>query len=104
ERNMKALAVAGRLALIGIMGGRKAELDLGRLLVKRQQIIGSLLRPRPTEEKADIIAEFNRAVMPLFARGHIAPIIHRVYPLEEAAAAHRTMEESSHFGKIVLRI
>jgi NADPH2:quinone reductase len=104
ERNMKALAVAGRLALIGIMGGRKAEIDLGRLLVKRQQIIGSTLRPRSAEEKADIIGEFNRAVMPLFAHDRIAPIIHRVYPLEEVAAAHRAMEDGSHFGKIVLRL
>jgi NADPH:quinone reductase len=104
QQNMKALAVAGRLALIGVMGGRKAELDLGRLLVKRQQIIGSTLRPRPVEEKAEIIAEFNRAVMPLFARGRIAPIVHRVYAIEEAAAAHRAMEAGEHFGKIVLRL
>jgi NADPH:quinone reductase len=104
EQNMRALAIGGRLALIGVMGGRKAELDLGRLLVKRQQIIGSTLRPRPVEEKADIIAEFNRAVMPLFARGRIAPIVDRVYAIEEAAAAHRAMEDSDHFGKIVLRL
>lgn len=104
ERNMKALAVAGRLALIGVMEGRKAEIDLGRLLVKRQQVIGSVLRPRPIAEKAEIIAEFNHAVMPLFARRRIVPIVDRVYTLEEVAAAHRAMEDSAHFGKLVLRV
>lgn len=103
-QNMKALAIGGRLALIGVMGGRNAELDLGRLLVKRQQIIGSTLRPRPIVEKAEIIAEFNRAVMPLFARERIAPVIDRVYPLEDVAAAHAAMEAGAHFGKLVLRL
>lgn len=104
ERNMKALAVGGRIALIGIMGGRKAEIDLGRLLVKRQEIIGSVLRPRPADEKAGIIARFREAVMPLVAERRIVPLIDRVYRLEEAAEAHRRMERGGHFGKIVLRV
>src|SRR5690606_22990074 len=104
ERNMKAHAVGGRIALIGIMGGRKAEIDLGRLLVKRQELIGSVLRPRPADEKARIIARFRDAVMPLVAERRIVPLIDRVYRLEEAAEAHRRMERGEHFGKIVLRV
>jgi NADPH:quinone reductase len=102
--NMKALAVGGRLLIIGVMGGRKAELDLAALLVKRQRIIGSVLRTRSVEEKAAIIAELRRDVLPLLADGRIEPVIHRVYPLEQAAEAHRAMEESAHFGKLVLTL
>ncbi len=104
ERNMKALGIGGRLSLIGIMGGAEATINLGRLLVKRQHIIGSVLRPRPVAEKAAIVAEFGRVVMPLFAERRIVPLIDRVLPLEEAAEAHRVMEDSAHFGKIVLRV
>ncbi|HEX6998239.1 MAG TPA: NAD(P)H-quinone oxidoreductase [Gammaproteobacteria bacterium] len=102
--NLKALAVGGRLALIGVMGGRKAEIDLARLMVRRQQIIGSVLRPRPVAEKAAIIERFEREVMPHFAARTIVPLIHRVYPLEQAAEAHRAMEAGEHFGKLVLRV
>jgi NADPH:quinone reductase len=104
DRNMRSLAIGGRIALIGIMSGRKAEIDLGRLLVKRQEIIGSVLWPRPPDEKAAIIARFREAVMPLFAQRRIVPLIDRVYPLEEAEAAHRRMESGEHFGKIVLAL
>jgi NADPH:quinone reductase len=103
-QNVRALAVGGRLALIGVMGGRNAELDLGRVLVNRLSIVGSVLRPRPVAEKAAIIRAFERDVMPHFASGRIAPLIHRVYPLEQAAEAHRAMESSQHFGKLVLRV
>lgn len=102
--NLKALAIGGRLALIGVMGGRKAELDLARVLVQRLKILGSVLRPRSIQEKAEIIARFERDVMPHFASGRIAPLIHRIYPLEQAADAHRTMEAGEHFGKLVLAI
>jgi putative PIG3 family NAD(P)H quinone oxidoreductase len=103
-QNVRALAIGGRLALIGVMGGRKAELDLGRVLVNRLSILGSVLRPRPVAEKAAIIRAFERDVMPHFASGRIAPLIHRVYPLAQAAEAHRAMESSQHFGKLVLRV
>jgi NADPH2:quinone reductase len=66
--------------------------------------LGSVLRPRPVEEKAAIIGAFEREVMPYFASGRIAPLIHRVYPLEQAAEAHRAMEAGEHFGKLVLRV
>ena len=86
------------------MGGRKAELDLGRVLTQRQSILGSVLRPRTVEQKAEIIRAFERDVLPHFASGRIAPLIHEVYPLARAADAHRAMESSSHFGKLVLSV
>ena len=103
-QNVKALATGGRLALIGIMGGRKGELDLGRVLTQRLAILGSTLRPRPVEEKASIISQFEQEAMPHFASGRIVPLIHHIYPLEQAAEAHRAMEASEHFGKLVLRV
>ena len=103
-QNVKALATGGRLALIGVMGGRKAELDLGRVLTQRLAILGSTLRPRPVEEKAAIIRAFEKEAMPHFASGRIVPLIHRVYDFEHAADAHRAMEASEHFGKLVLRV
>ena len=103
-QNQKALGVGGRLAVIGVMGGRKAELDIGRLLTQRQSILGSVLRPRTVEQKAAVIRDFARDVLPHFASGKIVPLIHAVYPLERAADAHRAMESGSHFGKLVLRV
>jgi NADPH:quinone reductase-like Zn-dependent oxidoreductase len=102
--NVKALAVGGRLALIGVMGGRKGELDMGRVLVQRLTIVGSVLRPRSVAEKGAIIRQFEQTVMPLIASRAIVPLIHRVYPLEDVAAAHRAMEAGEHFGKLVLAV
>ena len=102
--NLKALAVAGRLVIIGVMSGAQAEINLARLMVKRQHIIGSVLRSRPVDEKAAITARFVAEVLPLFAAGTIEPLIHAVMPLEDVAVAHRTMEASAHFGKIVLSL
>jgi putative PIG3 family NAD(P)H quinone oxidoreductase len=104
ERNVRSLAVGGRLAVIGVMGGRKGELDVGRVLAGRLRILGSVLRPRPVAEKTAIVRAFERDVLPHFASGRIAPMIHAVYPLEQAAAAHRAMEAGEHFGKLVLRV
>jgi len=103
-QNVRSLAVGGRLAVIGVMGGRKGELDVGRVLVGRLSILGSVLRPRPVEEKTAIVRAFERDVMPYFAAERIAPLIHHVYPLEQAADAHRAMEAGEHFGKLVLRV
>ncbi|HKJ50671.1 MAG TPA: NAD(P)H-quinone oxidoreductase [Gammaproteobacteria bacterium] len=102
ERNMKSLALAGTLMLIGVMGGVKAELNLATMMVKRQRIIGSVLRSRPVAEKAAIIEKFEAAVLPLFAAGIIEPLIDARFALAEAADAHRLMEQGGHFGKIVL--
>lgn len=105
--NMRALAVGGTLMLIGVLGGAKAELNIAQAMVKRQRIIGSVLRSRPPAEKAAIIARFADAVLPLFAAGpdaKIAPLIAAEFPLERAADAHLAMEAGGHFGKIVLRV
>ena len=102
--NLKALAPGGRLVVIGLMGGLRAELNLALLMVKRHTIIGSVLRSRPVPEKTEIMDEFERVVIPHFAARRIVPLIHAVYPLEEAARAHRQMEASAHFGKLVLRV
>jgi len=102
--NMKSLAVYGKLVIIGVTSGIKSELNLALMMVKRQQIIGSVLRPRPVPEKAAIVAELTKNVLPLLAKRRIVPLIHKVYPLEEAAQAHRDMEAVTHFGKIVLSV
>ncbi len=103
-RNQAALAVGGRLVVIGLMGGATAEINLGLLLVKRQRVIGSVLRGLPVAEKKDITSAFADRVLPHIRRRTLLPLIHRVYPLAEAAAAHAEMEASRHFGKIVLAV
>jgi putative PIG3 family NAD(P)H quinone oxidoreductase len=103
EPNLRCLAVEGRLVIIGIVSGAKADLHLGRLMVKRHRIFGSVLRARPIKEKAEIVEHFRKVVMPGFEDGRLSPLVHVCLPLEEVREAHRIMEESRHFGKIVLR-
>ncbi len=102
--NMKSLALNGRLVLIGVMGGIKAELNLAMMMVKRQQILGSVLRSRPVDEKTAIISRFAEAVVPHVAAARIEPLVSDVMPLKDAARAHQLMESSGHFGKIVMTI
>ena len=102
--NMNSLGYAGRLVIIGVISGIKAELNLALMMVKRQQIIGSVLRSRPVKDKADIVAEFTRTALPKFADRTIVPIIEKVFTLEQIVDAHRMMEEDKHFGKIVVKI
>lgn len=102
--NMNSLGYKGRLVVIGVISGIKAELNLALMMVKRQQIIGSVLRSRPVSEKGEIATEFVRRAMPKFADRTIVPIIEKVFPIEEVVAAHRMMEEDKHFGKIVLKV
>jgi putative PIG3 family NAD(P)H quinone oxidoreductase len=104
DPNMKSLGYKGKLVIIGIISGIKAELNLALMMVKRQQIIGSVLRSRPVPEKAEIVAEFTRRALPKFADRSIVPIIEKVFSIDEVVEAHRMMEEDSHFGKIVLKI
>jgi NADPH:quinone reductase len=77
---------------------------LGLVMVKRQQIIGSVLRSRPVSEKGEIVAEFTRRALPKFADRTIVPIIEKVFTLDQVAQAHKMMEEDKYFGKIVLKI
>lgn len=102
--NMKSLAVGGRLVIIGVMGGVAAELNLALMMVKRHQIIGSVLRSRSVAEKAAIVSSFTDRVLPLLADLRILPLIHEVYGLDRVAEAHRAMESGAHFGKIVLSV
>ena len=102
--NMKSLAYKGKLVVIGVISGIKAELNLALMMVKRQQIIGSVLRSRPVPEKAEIVAEFARRALPKFADRTIVPIIEKAFTIDEVVEAHRMMEEDQHFGKIVLKI
>ena len=101
-RNVDLLAPGGRLVTIGLMGGRKAELDLGMLLAKRGAVIATSLRSRPPMEKAAIVAAVREHVWPLLEAGQVRPVIHSRHPLEHAAEAHRELEASGHIGKILL--
>ena len=102
--NLNALAVGGRLVLIGLMGGAQADVNLAQLLIKRISVIGSTLRTRPNDDKARIVRTFLERFGPALTAGRLRPPIHKVLPLAEAAEAHRLMQASEHFGKIVLRI
>lgn len=102
ERNVSALADSGRLVVIGLQGGVKAELNLGALLSKRGSIIATSLRSRPADQKTAICDSVVREVWPLYGSGAIRPVIDRVLPLADAAEAHRLLAESGHFGKVLL--
>lgn len=102
--NMSSLGYAGRLVVIGVISGIKAELNLAVMMVKRQQIIGSVLRSRPVADKGAIVAEFTKTALPKFADRTIVPIIEKVFPIDQVQEAHRMMEEDRHFGKIVLKV
>lgn len=104
DRNIDALATEGRLVVIGMQGGTKAELDISKLLRKRGAIIATTLRSRPTEEKAAICASVVEHVWPLVAEGLVQPVVHGTMPLEEVAAAHALMESGEHSGKILLTL
>ncbi|MFD6414963.1 NAD(P)H-quinone oxidoreductase [Streptomyces sp. NPDC060194] len=102
ERNVDALAVNGRLAIIGLQGGVKAELNLGTLLGKRAAITATSLRARPASEKGAIIAAVREHVWPLVAAGRVRPVVDRTVPMRDAAEGHRILEESGHIGKVLL--
>jgi len=101
-REIDCLADDGRIALIALLGGAKANVDLGQVLRRRLTITGSTLRPRPVAFKVQVARELRERVWPLLAAGRIKPVIYRTFPLEEAAEAHALMESSTHVGKIVL--
>jgi len=101
-QNVRALAVNGRLVVIGLQGGVKAELHLGELLAKRAAIYATTLRARPLNEKAAIVAAVRENVWPVIGSGLVRPVVDRKVPMTEAAQAHRLLEESGHIGKILL--
>ncbi|MDJ1131597.1 NAD(P)H-quinone oxidoreductase [Streptomyces iconiensis] len=102
EPNVKALAVNGRLAIIGMQGGAKGELNLGTLLAKRGAVTATSLRGRPPSEKAAIVAAVREHVWPLLADGRLHAVVDSTVPMRDAAEAHRALEESGHVGKILL--
>lgn len=103
-REVDCLADDGRIALIALLGGAKATVDLGQVLRRRLSISGSTLRPRPVEFKARIAQQLRERVWPLLEQGRIKPVIHATFPLAQAAEAHALMESSTHVGKIVLTV
>lgn len=104
SREIDCLADGGRLVLIGLLGGRSGKLDMGQVLHRRLTITGSTLRPRSVEFKADIATHLHKYVWPLLESGKVKPVIHQVFPLDQASEAHALMETNAHIGKIVLQV
>jgi len=102
EASLRVLALRGRLIVVGTTGGAKAEVDLGVLLRRRIQLIGTVLRTRPLEEKIALAREFSGSVLPLFSSGRIKPVVDSVFKFSDIRKAHERMEENASFGKIVL--
>ncbi|MEH6545657.1 MAG: NAD(P)H-quinone oxidoreductase [Sneathiella sp.] len=104
QRNISALAVEGRLVFIAFLGGAMAEVNFAPVMMKRLTITGSTLRPQSIQAKSEIGSELEEKVWPLLASGSIGPVMDSVFPLKEAAAAHKRIDDSSHIGKIVLEV
>jgi putative PIG3 family NAD(P)H quinone oxidoreductase len=104
QRNLKALAIEGRLLQIAFLQPSKVEVDWVSLMAKRLTFTGSTLRPRSAQDKAQIASELKAQVWPLLASGKVAPVIYQVFNLDEAAKAHALMESSQHIGKIMLTV
>jgi putative PIG3 family NAD(P)H quinone oxidoreductase len=104
EKNLKCLAIEGRLVFIAFLRGSRAEVDWRFIMLRRQTITGSTMRASPHERKAGIAKALRERVWPLFDSGKLRPVIYRVFPLAEAATAHALMESSQHIGKIMLAV
>lgn len=102
--NLTVLGAGGRLVLIGLMGGSRAEIDLAQLMIKRARVIGSTLRARPLEEKAEIMRQLAVKVWPLIEQGQIKPVIERTFPIQEVSAAHDLVASDQTIGKVVLEV
>ena len=102
DRNISALKTSGRLTIIGMQGGVKAELNIGKLMGKRASVSGTTLRARPVDDKARIVADVRERLWPLVAEGRVRPIVGQVVPMSEAADAHRALDEGGVFGKVLL--
>ena len=102
--SLEAMALRGRIILIGGVAGGKTDVDLYQILGKRLHVIGTVLRARSLQEKISITAAFAREVIPLLAQGTIQPVIDSVFPFEQIQAAHRRLESNETFGKVVLTL
>ncbi len=103
-RNQRCLAIDGRMVVIALLGGPKSEVNFGLLMMKRQTLTGSTLRPQSVEAKAQIATGLREEVWPLLDAGTIAPVIQNVFPLTEAARAHAALEAGDHIGKFMLKV
>jgi putative PIG3 family NAD(P)H quinone oxidoreductase len=101
--NLRVLAPRGRLAIVGLTGGRTTEMDMGMLLGKRLHVVGTVLRSRPIEEKIALAREFATRAIHFFESGRLVPVVERVFAFGEIRAAHLLLESNSTFGKVVLR-
>ena len=104
EKNMACLAIYGRLVIIGLLGGAKSEINIGRMMVKRQRVIGSVLRARSIGEKIALTEAFRREALGRFATGELKPVIHEVLTLDDIVKAHQMMEANENTGKIILKV
>jgi NADPH2:quinone reductase len=103
-RNMEIAALEGRIVMISLLGGSRAEINVGVIMMKRLTLTGSTLRSRTVAQKAAVADAVRRNVWPLLATGRVRPIVYATFPLADASAAHRLMETSNHIGKIVLTV
>jgi NADPH:quinone reductase-like Zn-dependent oxidoreductase len=104
EKHAKCMASGGRCVVIGVMGGAQASVNFGALLFRRHQILGLVMRTRPLIDKIAMTQRFIRDSLPLFASGHLRPIIDEVYDMHRAKEAHQRMEDNANVGKIILKI
>jgi NADPH:quinone reductase-like Zn-dependent oxidoreductase len=104
DEDLRCVRVQGRIVLVGLMAGIRAEIELNRMLDRRVRIQGTVLRARPLEQKIAAMRAFEEQVVPLLARKAIVPVVDRVMPLADAGAAHAHMASNESFGKIVLRV
>ncbi len=104
EQNLKCLGLRGRLMLVGLTSGREARIDLGMALSKRLKLIGTVLRARSIEEKADATRAFATEVVPLLTNGELRPNVDRVFAVSDVRAAHEYLESNESFGKVVLEL
>ena len=102
DRNLRVLAMKGRMVLVGMMGGASTQANLGALLMKRAQVRGTTLRARPLEEKAAATKAFEKSIVPHLASGRVKVVVDRAFPLREAGAAHEYLASNANFGKVVL--
>jgi len=104
EKNMKCMALEGRMVIIAFLQGSKVTVDWRHIMMRRYTVTGSTLRASPSQRKAEIAISLREKVWPLFESQAIKPVIYRVFPLAEAASAHTLMESSAHIGKIMLQV
>lgn len=104
NRNIRSLRVGGTIVLVGVMGGGRTEVDVAALMPKRARLIGTVLRPRPIEEKIAITQRFAREMLPLFDAGALRPVIDSRYPLDAIADAHTALHANANVGKIIIDV